>query len=385
LGSSLRDSYSKAGHRGESAIVRRLSRHIYFEAHKSIALLITIKQPVSSQRDHQTMADSDSVPSTTLTILHNASDHTLKLTSHATPVPLLSQYLISVKATTFTAGELLWPEPNSLSDPIPGFDIAGTILQIPTVPPAPNQTYFALGTRVYGLTSFSRRANARGISIAEHDELAPIPAGLDFPVAASIPLSALTAWQVLFKHGELIPREGANTGKRVLVTAAAGGVGVWVVQIAAWAGAHVTGIAGAGNAELVRQLGASEVLDYKTTSIKEWVAADARRQFDLVLDAVGAKALPEYWTAVKTGGILESIVQPPESLKPSEGVNDDVKGLFFIVEPNGQELETLGQLVQQKKIRPMVDSVWRFEDFQKAWKRVLDGHVSGKVVLQVSE
>jgi NADPH:quinone reductase-like Zn-dependent oxidoreductase len=166
---------------------------------------------------------------TSPSVIHNTADHSLSLQHVPVVKPAPAEYLIQVHATTFTAGELDWPEPNALTNPIPGFDLAGTVIKVPDAPPSDNTSYFPPGTRVYGLTSFSRHGNARTVTVATHSELSVIPESLGFNVAASIPLSALTAWQALFDHAGLKSSAKSNAGTRVLVTAASGGVGIWAV------------------------------------------------------------------------------------------------------------------------------------------------------------
>jgi NADPH:quinone reductase-like Zn-dependent oxidoreductase len=322
---------------------------------------------------------SDNIP----IIIHNVKDHSLRLSHQASPSPSGSQYLIKVHATTFTAGELQWPEPNSLKDPIPGFDLAGTVLAIPKDPPTRDTQYYPIRTAVYGLTSFSRHGNARQLAVAEHSEIATIPQALSFDIAASIPLSALTAWQALFDHANLRPEKGANADKRILITAASGGVGIWLVQLANWAGAHITGTCGTGNVEFVKCLGAADVLDYKTTDIVEWMGSDAGKLFDIVVDYVRGSTLSQVWTLAKPGGVVTSIALPPDIMKPNGGVRGNVRSFWFIVEPSSNQLQILGDLVSRKIIAPKVDSIWEFEHFQQAIQRVYDGHVSGKVVLTV--
>jgi NADPH:quinone reductase-like Zn-dependent oxidoreductase len=329
------------------------------------------------------MADQVAVPPETLSLIHEQKDHSMRLASHPTPIPSPSQYLIAVHATTFTNGELLWAEPNSLTNPIPGFDLAGTIIAVPAVVPM-DTTVFPPGTRVYGLTSFSRHGNARGFTVAEPSELAQIPIGLNYNDAASVPLSALTAWQALFDLAWLAPVEGANQGKRVLVTAASGGVGIWMVQLASWAGAHVTGTCGSGNVDFVTSLGANEVLDYSTVNLREWVAQDpSERRFDVVLDCVGGKSIGEAWRVAKAGGVVSSIAKPPDLDKPSQGVEDGVRSFWFVVKPNSPQLDALGKLIVKRKIKPVIDSVWKLQAYEDAWSRVAGGHVRGKVVLTV--
>jgi NADPH:quinone reductase-like Zn-dependent oxidoreductase len=322
---------------------------------------------------------SDRIP----VIVHNVQDHSLSLSYQATPSPSSSQYLIKVHATTLTAGELQWPEPNALKDPIPGFDLSGTIMETPEDPPTGDTKYYPIGTRVYGLTSFSRHGNARLLTVAEHSEIAPIPEGISFDTAASIPLSALTAWQALFDHAKLRAEKGTNADKRILVTAASGGVGIWLVQLASWAGAHVTGTCGTDNMGFVKGLGATEVLNYRMTDIVEWVGTNEDKMFDIVVDCVGGSTLSQVWTIVKPNGVVTSIALPPDIMKPEEGVNENVRSFWFIVEPNSKQLQTLGDLVATKVISPKVDSIWRFTNFESAMERVSKGHVTGKVVLNI--
>ncbi|KAF2666661.1 zinc-binding oxidoreductase [Microthyrium microscopicum] len=322
-------------------------------------------------------------PKVVKTVLHEPKDHTLTLLEHPAPRPTSSQYLIRVYSTTFTAGELEWPEPNALKNPIPGFDLAGEVIHTPNSTPPEGVSWFPTGARVYGLTSFSRHGNARSITVAEHSELHEIPDGMDLNTAASIPLSALTAWQALFVHAGLKPIADANSDKRVLVTAASGGVGIWVTQLASWAGAIVVGTCSSKNADFVKSLGADRVLDYTTQNLSAFIQEDPARQFDIIIDCVGGKTLEEAWTLVKENGFITSIALPPDLKKPSTGVNVGVKSKWFIVEPSGEQLGELGELIQHKTIKPQVDSIWSLEQYQQAWNRVKNGHVSGKVVIQV--
>jgi NADPH:quinone reductase-like Zn-dependent oxidoreductase len=328
------------------------------------------------------MTTRPSIPDTIPTILHNVKEHSLSLLDHETPIPTSSQYLIEVHATTFTAGELQWAEPNSLTDPIPGFDLAGIVVSTPINPPTRDEVY-QIGTKVYGLTSFSRHGNARSLTVAEHSEISPLPETLSFDVAAAIPLSALTAWQALFDHAGLTPEKDANTGKRVLITAASGGVGIWLVQLATWAGVHVTGTCSAANIGFVKSLGAIDAFDYKTVDLDSSLQGNDDGLFDIVFDCVGGETLQKMWTFAKSGGVVTSIALPPDIMKPAQGVKEGVRSFWFVVEPNATQLLILGKLVELKAISAQIDSAWEFNDFQKAIQRVSSGHVSGKVVLKV--
>jgi NADPH:quinone reductase-like Zn-dependent oxidoreductase len=167
----------------------------------------------------------------------------------------------------------------------------------------------------------------------------------------------------------------------VLVTAASGGVGLWVVQLAKLAGCEVVGTCGPDNIEFVKSCGAVEVVNYRTTSLKSWVEEDESRMFDVVIDCVGRSSLEEAWWAVKDNGTLISIYQPPEQLKPKELEKKGVRNLFFIMTPNGEQLKKITGLWEEGKVRPAVDSVFKFENFEKAFERVASGHAKGKVVI----
>jgi NADPH:quinone reductase-like Zn-dependent oxidoreductase len=336
------------------------------------------------------MTTSPSPPKLCKTLLHNRADHTLTLTQHPAPPPTSTYHLVRVKAAALTNGELLWPEPNALAHPIPGFDVAGVIET--SVP----NSEFHLGDEVYGLTAFDRPGAAREVTEALPDELARKPRGAGWAEAATVPMSSLTAWQALFVHGGLGAPGGEKKGgeegkrrgrgterKRVLVTAASGGVGVWLIQLAKLAGAYVVGTCGPGNVDYVKDLGADEVLDYTKTGIPQWVGSDEDNKADLVVDCVGGKNLEDSWTAVKQGGKLISIVVPPDTKRPSQGVSEDVQSLFFIVEPDGRQLGLITELIEGGECNPVLDSSWRIEEWGMAWERVNGGHARGKVVLEL--
>lgn len=320
-------------------------------------------------------------PETIRTLLHNTKTHELSLTS--LPAPSDPQLiLLKVHTTSLTSGELLWTEALHPDTPVPGFDVAGTVIS------APSNSKFKLGDSVYALTSFSRAGAARELQLALETELALKPASLSWEEAASVPLSALTAWQCLFVHGGLKePNEDeAAKGVRVLITAASGGVGVWVVQLARLAGAYVVATCGPSNVKFVHGLGADEVLDYSKTNLKEWVAEDLEnRRFDVVIDCKGGDVLEEAWTAVKSGGFFDSVAEPVDKAKPTKGVADGIRTKWFIVEQDGEQLAKISSLIETGKVKAVLDSVFALDDWEKAFERLNGGHARGKVVLKIAE
>ena len=328
-------------------------------------------------------------------LLHYQKDQSLNLTTVPLPVLASDEHLICVRATTLSAGELFWKKPAGdpgLVPSIPGVDVAGRII---SSPPA---SHFLPGEEVYARTEFSKVGSAREFSVATEQELALCPKNLSSEEAVTVPMSALTAWQALFDHydlpapcinmaGEVIDK-APGPEKRVLITGAAGGVGVWAVQLAKLAGAIVVGTCGPSKTELVSHLGADEVLDYSKISLKNWIEEDSARMVDLVLDNVGGQAMQEAWGSLKEGGLLLTIVPPEdrnykEVLERPDGISESVNGRFFIMHPDGKQLQTITQLIEAGRCRPVIDSIWDFDDWEKALAVVNGGHARGKVVLKI--
>jgi NADPH:quinone reductase-like Zn-dependent oxidoreductase len=320
----------------------------------------------------------------------NANSKDLSLTTLPTPTinPSLGEHLIQVKACAPCAGELLWPKnfpPPSPRELIPCPDVAGVIISGPTDSP------FQAGDEVFARTNYTRPGNARDLTVGVTGELAHKPKALSWVAAAAVPVSAETAWQILFIHAGIAAEaevdfetaKEAWKGKRVLVTAASGGVGMWVVQLAALLGAEVVGTCGAANVALVKALGAKEVLDYRSTNIREW-AEDPAKKVDVVIDCIGRQSLEDAWWAVRNGGVVLSIFQPPKQVCPAEYKGTGVKDVFFVMEPVRRHLESIAKLIEVGSCRGMVDSVWPLEQYEEAFKRLDGGHARGKIVFDLS-
>ena len=330
--------------------------------------------------------NTTSDPTTAPALVHNPQDHTLSIHSLPVPTPIgPDEHLLVVQAVALTNGELSWPEPAAVSPySVPGYEVSGTVVSAPLDSP------FRPGTAVYARTAFERPGSARVYSIARTAELGRKPDNISWEAAATVPLSALTAWQALFDHGGLLapadePSSASqNRSKRILITAAAGGVGLWAVQLAKLAGAGcVIGTCGPANIDFVQGLGADEVVDYTVVpDLGQWIGGKER--FDLVLDCVGGRTLEQAWLCVKDSGMLISIVQPPEIKRPQSGVSNAIRSKFFIVKANGKQLERITTLIELGKCRTFVDSVFALEEFQQAFQKVHGGHVRGKVVLSIA-
>lgn len=336
------------------------------------------------------METSQQYPSTAKTVTYDVASQ--KLILHPsypvpTPNPEKDEHLIRVHTIALCKGELDWPAlhpwyifaDNPEKVVIPGYDVAGTVVTVPA------DSKFKPGDEVIARTKTDRPGNYREYSTAKGVELAKKPSNLSWAEAASIPVSAITAWQALFDHAGVDGFEDPGSKrKKILVIAAAGSVGIWLVQLAKMAGLHVIAQVGsAENEELVKKLGAAETINYHTTSLKEWV--EGNEPVDMVFDNLGGKTLGEAWYCVKDGGALVSIVDDPEGMRPKELARRDVKSTFFILDPDCRQLEKISEFANEGRCVTMVDSVWGFDDYEKAFAKLRAGKVRGKIVIDVTK
>ena len=228
---------------------------------------------------------------------------------------------------------------------------------------------FKVGDEVFALGDITRNGACAQFIPVKAETAALKPASLDHIQAASVPMGALTAWQALFDVAAL------TKGQKVLVHAAAGGVGSMAVQMAKDKGAHVIGTASGANREFVLGLGAEEVVDYTAAPFENSVS-----DVDVVLDAMGGNVQERSWQTLKRGGILVSLLGPPDEGKAAElGVR--AAGAF--VQPNAGQLTGIAKLLDEGRIKPVVSKVMPLEEVAKAHEMSATHHVRGKIVLQV--
>jgi len=276
------------------------------------------------------------------------------------PEPEPGELLVAVQATAVTAGELSWPE----SWPaIPCHDVSGVVAAA-----GPGVEGWLPGDEVYGLVGFDRPGAAADYVTAPAAELAPTPSSIDHFAAAAVPLGALTAWQALHDHARLQP------GQHVLVHGGAGGVGAYVVQLAAVHGARVTATAAARDHAFVTGLGADQVLDYAGRF------EDHVRDVDVVVDPVGGDTTARSWPVLRGGGTLVAIAEEPD---PSHGGRTDVHGVYFVVRPDASQLRELASLIDNRRLRPVVSLVYGLADLPAAFQAQRGTRPPGKVVISV--
>jgi NADPH:quinone reductase-like Zn-dependent oxidoreductase len=287
------------------------------------------------------------------------------------PHPGLGEVLVRVYATGVIANELRWSATYETKEgsprplPIPGHDLSGVVEEVRS-----GVTTLTKGSEVYALTSFDRDGAEAEYTIALPSELAPKPRTLDHVQAAAVPLTALTAWQALFEHTSLAARQ------TVLIHGAAGGVGVFAVQLAHWAGAHVIATASARNRDFLHELGATEIIDYTTTRFEDVV-----HEVDVVFDLVGGDTLQRSWQVVKPGGVLVSVVSPRPSFEEAKA--HGVLPVWFVVEPNREQLIQIGALIDAGQVRPIIETVLPLSQARQAYEQGARGHTRGKIVLRV--
>jgi len=246
-----------------------------------------------------------------------------------------------------------------------GWDVSGTVTAT-----GAGVTAFVVGDEVFGMVNFPGHGRAYAEYVAAPAaHLAKKPANVTHQQAAATTLAALTAYQGLFQQANL------KKGQRVLVHAAAGGVGHFVVQLARHAGAYVIGTSSAANKDFVLGLGADEHVDYRNQRFEEVV-----NDVDLVFDGVGGELISRSISTVKPGGMIISIPTGVPAEIAETAKEKGVKAFFFLVESNGRDMEALAGLLEQDIIRPYVNH-FDFSQMDIAHQQQETGSTRGRIVL----
>lgn len=271
-----------------------------------------------------------------------------------------------------------------------GSDLAGEIIAV-----GADVKDFAVGDAV-----MARVTKGRIGTFAEHiavdaKTVAKKPKLLSYVEAASIPLAGLTAWQALRDF------QPVERGQKVFIQAGAGGVGSLAIQLAKHLGAHVATTASTKNHDLVRSLGADEVIDYRSQRFDEVL-----RDYDLVLDALGGEDQVASFRCVKPGGAVISIAGLPsaefakeqklplpvraflwfKSKKTREAASAaKARWIYHFMKPDGRQLAELGDFIERGVLRPVMDRVFPLEQTGEALDYVAKGRTVGKVVIEVTQ
>jgi len=294
------------------------------------------------------------------------------------PTPVPEQVLVRVRATSINPID--WKQASGEARPIlgakfpkfvPGYDLAGEVEAL-----GPGVTGFSVGQRVHTRLSGRSGGASAELVLAGLDVLQPLPAKLDFAQGAGLPLAGMTALQGL-RDACLLPMSGAT--QRVLIIGASGGVGHLAVQIARAAGAHVTGVCSGRNVELVRRLGAHEVIDYTKPDAWRDVAP-----FDVISDTIGS-APGEFLPRLTAQGRFSSWLPGPAVFGHAAlNLVRAKKVLPVLLTPNARDLGVLDALVEKGQLEVGIDSRFPFEQLGAAWERSRSGRATGKVIVDVA-
>ncbi|MCT4455860.1 NADP-dependent oxidoreductase [Lactiplantibacillus paraplantarum] len=296
----------------------------------------------------------------------------LQMTTIDQPTIAADEVLVAVKATSINPidwkarqgllkGMFDWQMPVVL-----GWDVAGII-----VAAGPAVTKFKLGDAVFARPNIyedGRRGTYAEYAAVKEDKLALKPTELSFEQAAALPLAGLTAYQVI--HNQL----KIQAGEKVLIQAGAGGVGLNAIQIAKYLGAEVATTASPNHHDLLKKLGADQVIDYHTTAIQ-----DVLHDYDAVFDTIDA--IDDGLAILKPTGRLVTIDGQPTDAQKAQGPTVT----SWWLQPNGQELAILGELAVQGQLQIVIDQVFPFSTagLQAAHRYSENSHSAGKLIINV--
>ncbi|GAA2301882.1 NADP-dependent oxidoreductase [Streptomyces violaceusniger] len=300
----------------------------------------------------------------------------LRVAEVARPEPIPTEVLVRVRAAGINPVDWKTRQGGGMAGVLGeppftlGWDVSGVVEEVGF-----GVTTLAPGDEVYGMPWFPRQAGGYAEFVtAPARQFARKPATLGHEAAAAVPLAALTAWQILVDTAKV------EAGQRVLVHAAAGGVGHFAVQFARHLGATVVGTAREGRHEWLGRLGAAELIDYTEQRFE-----DTLENVDVVIDLLGEEHDATSTRSLKVltkGGLLVAV---PGGVSPELREAADARGVRtspFLVEPDGAALTTIADLIDQGAVEVEVEDVFPLEEAGRAHRQGEDGHTRGKLVLR---
>ncbi len=293
-----------------------------------------------------------------------ASAAGMTLVDRPEPSAAINDVIVEIHATGFVPTEVEWPSTwtdragRDRTPSVLGHELAGVVTAL-----GYGTTGLSVGQRVFGLSDWHRDGTLAEYVAIEARNLAPLPADVDFTVAASLPISGLTAWQGLFVHGRL------QSGQSVLVHGVAGAVGSMAAQLAREAGAHVIGTGRAADREGAFDFGAHEFVDLGND-----VLEDVAR-VDLVLDVIGGDVQKRSAALVRPGGTLVSAAGPVEA-RPRDGLAID-----FVVESDRAQLGEIVQRVRDGRLTTNIGKIADLDDAVAALNPTERRH--GKTIIRI--
>ena len=284
------------------------------------------------------------------------------------PVPAAGEVLVRVIAAGVGPWDALIREGKSKVSPSPpltlGSDLSGVVEEV-----GPGVAGFSKGDQVFGVTNPGFCGAQAEFAVAVAGMIAQKPQRLSHVEAASVPVVAVTAWQMLFEYGK------GKSGETVLILGAAGNVGAYAVQLAATAGLHVIAAVRSKDADYVRTLGAETAVGIHAEQYE-----NSSGSIDLLLDTVGGEPRERAVRALKPGGVLVSVVSadpPPAQF--------NVHPVFFYVDVTTPRLNVISNLIDRMQVTPRVGTVMPLRDVRRAHEMLAGApHAPGKIVLQIA-
>jgi len=286
------------------------------------------------------------------------------------------EVLIQVKAISINpvdiktrSGKSLYNELKSRNTPIIlGWDISGLITEVGSA-----VTQYKKGDEVFGMINFPGHGKAYAEYVAAPaSQLALKPSNISHETAAAATLAALTAWQALVTHAKV------TSGQKILIHAAAGGVGHYAVQMAKHLGAFVIGTSSAHNKDFVLSLGADEQIDYKTQQLE-----DSVKDVDFVLDSIGETTIDSSVAVTKKRG---TVIVLPSGISEEKLKNLNRSGVNcyrILVESNGDDMKRIAGLLEKGIIVSHISQVFPFEKMREAHLQIETGKTKGKIVVAI--
>jgi NADPH:quinone reductase-like Zn-dependent oxidoreductase len=288
----------------------------------------------------------------------------MTLVERPEPSAAINDVIVEIHASGFVPTEVGWPSTwadragHDRTPSILGHELAGVVSSL-----GYGTTGLSVGQRVFGLADWHRDGSLAEYVAIEARNLAPLPGDVEFTVAASLPISGLTAWQGLFQHGHL------QAGQSVLAHGASGAVGTMVTQLAREAGAYVIGTGRAADRQKTLDFGAHEFVDLENDDLEDVGSVD------LVFDVIGGEIQKRSAGMIRAGGTLVTVTGPAEA-RPADGLAID-----FVVESDRAQLGEIVQRVRDGRLRSNIGNVATLADAVAALNPT--GRRKGKTIIQV--
>jgi len=331
-------------------------------------------------------AAAAALPATRMRAIYQASygpPSSLGMCELPVPEPGPDGVLVRVQAAALHVGDVFavrgTPLPMRLatglfkpSYGVPGFDVAGTVSAV-----GARVTQLRVGDAVFGTC----KGSCAELVATQASTLAPIPSGLDFAGAAALPTSGLAALHALRDVAKLAP------GQRLLINGAAGGVGLFALQLGKIYGAHVSGVCSTRNVELLRSLGADEVIDYTRDDFTR-----GAQRYDVILDNIENRNLTDLRRALTPDGMLicnsgtgargmRMLIRLLKPLLLNPFVRHKLRR--YLSQPNSADLRTLADFVSRGALRRVIDATYPLQETPAALNHIEAGHARGKVIVKI--